>query len=118
VAASDYSQAQSDPLVEHKSDIMQHMNADHKDALILFAKRFAGIEAQEAEMTSVDRLGFHLRLKTKDGVKGTRVAFFAGSERPVTNQRSVCRDGEASAPRVSRLAVAVSERLASDKALT
>jgi putative heme iron utilization protein len=26
-------------------------------------------------MTSVDRLGFHLRLKTKDGVKGTRVAF-------------------------------------------
>jgi len=75
VAALDYSQAQSDPLVEHKSDIMRHMNADHKDALILLAKRFAGIEAQEAEMTSVDRLGFHLRLKTKDGVKGTRVAF-------------------------------------------
>ena len=45
VAASDYSQAQSDPLAEHKSDIMQHMNADHKDALILLAKRFAGIEA-------------------------------------------------------------------------
>src|SRR5271167_63950 len=75
VAASEYSQAQSDPLVEHKSGIMQHMNADHKDALILLAKRFAGIEAQEAEMTSVDRLGFHLRLKTHDGVKGTRVAF-------------------------------------------
>src|SRR5271165_4983138 len=75
VAASDYSQAQADPLVEHKLGIMQHMNADHKDALILLAKRFAGIEAQEAEMTSVDRLGFHLRLKTQDGVKGTRVAF-------------------------------------------
>jgi putative heme iron utilization protein len=75
VPASDYSGAQSDPLVEHKNDIIQHMNADHKDALILLAKRFAGIEAQEAEMTSVDRLGFHLRLKTKDGVKGTRVAF-------------------------------------------
>jgi hypothetical protein len=29
-----------------------------KDALILIAKRFAGIEAQEAAMTSVDRLGF------------------------------------------------------------
>ena len=26
-------------------------------------------------MTSIDRLGFHLRLKTHDGVKGTRVAF-------------------------------------------
>jgi heme iron utilization protein len=54
MAASDYSQAQSDLLAEHKSDIMQHMNADHKDALILLAKRFAGIEAQEAAMTSVD----------------------------------------------------------------
>ena len=75
VAASDYSQAQSDPLAEHKSDIMQHMNADHKDALILLAKRFAGIEAQEAEMTSLDRLGFHIRLKTQDGVHGTRIAF-------------------------------------------
>ena len=81
VAASKYSQAQSDPLAEQKNDIMQHMNANHKDALILLAKRFAGIEAQEAEMTSVDRLGFHLRLKTQYGVKGTRVAFL----REVTN---------------------------------
>jgi heme oxygenase (biliverdin-IX-beta and delta-forming) len=75
VAASAYSQAKPDPLAEHKKDIIQHMNSDHKDALILIAKRFAGIEAQQAEMTAVDRLGFHLRLKTQDGVKGTRVAF-------------------------------------------
>ena len=75
VAASEYSQAQSDPLVEHKSDIMQHMNADHKDALILLAKQFAGVEAQAAEMTSVDRLGFHLRLKTQEGMRGARIAF-------------------------------------------
>ena len=46
-----------------------------KDALILLAKRFAGIEAQEAEMTSVDRLGFHVRLKTQDGIRGARIAF-------------------------------------------
>ena len=56
--ATDCSQAESDPLAEQKNDIMQHMNADHKDALIRLAKWFAGIEAQEAEMTSVDRLGF------------------------------------------------------------
>ena len=74
-SGSDYSQAQADPLVEHKSGIMQHMNADHKDALVLLAKRFAGIDAQEAEMTAIDRLGFHLRLKTKGGMKGTRIAF-------------------------------------------
>ncbi len=75
VLAADYSQAQSDPLADDKRDIIQHMNADHKDALILLAKRFAGIEAQQAEMTAVDRLGFHLRLKTQDGMKGTRIAF-------------------------------------------
>jgi putative heme iron utilization protein len=75
VAASDYSRAQSDPLADNQRDIIQHMNADHKDALILLAKRFAGIEAQQAEMTAVDRLGFHLRLKTQDGMKGTRIAF-------------------------------------------
>ena len=75
VAAADYAQAQADPLVEHKSDIIQHMNADHKDALILLAKQYAGIEAQEAALTSVDRLGFHLRLKAQDGMKGTRIAF-------------------------------------------
>jgi putative heme iron utilization protein len=81
VAASDYSEAQSDPLAEHKNDIMQHMNSDHKDALILLAKRFSGIEAQEAEMTSVDRLGFNVRLKTQDRVHGARIAFL----REVTN---------------------------------
>ena len=75
LAASEYSQARPDPLVDHKIDIMQHMNADHKDALVLLAKRFADVEAQDAEMTSVDRLGFHLRLKAKDGVRGTRIAF-------------------------------------------
>jgi hypothetical protein len=83
VAASDYAQAQADPLVEHKSDIIQHMNADHKDALILLAKQYAGIEAQEAGLTSVDRLGFHLRLKTQDGMKGTRIAFLREVRDPV-----------------------------------
>ena len=81
VAASDYSEAQFDPLAEHKSNIMQHMNADHKDALILLAKRFAGIEAQEPAATSIDRLGFNVRLKAQDGVHGARIAFL----REVTN---------------------------------
>jgi len=83
LAASEYSQARPDPLVDHKIDIMQHMNADHKDALVLLAKRFADVEAQDAEMTSVDRLGFHLRLKAKDGVRGTRIAFLREVATPV-----------------------------------
>jgi heme iron utilization protein len=75
VAASEYDQAQPDPLADAAGEIMQHMNTDHKDALILLAREFAGIESQEAAMTSVDRLGFHLRLNTQDGVRGARIAF-------------------------------------------
>jgi putative heme iron utilization protein len=26
-------------------------------------------------MTAVDRLGFHLRIKTNDGIRGARIAF-------------------------------------------
>jgi heme iron utilization protein len=75
VPASDYYAAQPDPLADSAMGIIQHMNADHADALILLAKAFAGIEAQEGKMTSVDRLGFHVRLKTQDGASGARIAF-------------------------------------------
>ena len=55
----------------------------HKNALILLAKRFARLEAQDAEMTALDRLGFHLRMKTKDGVHGARIAFLREVADPV-----------------------------------
>lgn len=48
-----------DPLAETAPGILAHMNADHVDAMILLAGLHAGIEATEATMTSVDRLGFH-----------------------------------------------------------
>jgi len=75
IAASEYAQAHPDPLADAASAILQHMNTDHKDALILLARRFAGIEATAAVMTSVDRLGFHVRLETAEGVRGTRMGF-------------------------------------------
>jgi putative heme iron utilization protein len=43
--------------------------------MILLARVYAGLDATEAAMTAVDRLGFHLRLKTNDGMKGTRINF-------------------------------------------
>src|ERR1700758_2303875 len=75
VSASDYERSQPDPLSDSMSEIIQHMNADHKDALVLLARRFAHIESTEATMTTVDRLGFHVRLKTPDGMRGARIAF-------------------------------------------
>jgi heme iron utilization protein len=75
VSAAEYDQARPDPLADAATGILQHMNADHKDALVLLARKFAGIESQEATMTAVDRLGFHVRMKTQEGMKGARIAF-------------------------------------------
>ncbi|MGA2808947.1 MAG: DUF2470 domain-containing protein, partial [Terracidiphilus sp.] len=55
--------------------ILEHMNSDHVLAMIMLARVHAGFDATEATMTAVDRLGFHLRLKTSDGMKGTRINF-------------------------------------------
>ncbi len=75
VAADDYLAAAPDPLADVAPDIISHMNADHADAMILLARVHAGLEAQEARITAVDRLGFHCRLETAEGMKGVRIAF-------------------------------------------
>lgn len=75
VSASDYDDSQPDPLADSMGAIMQHMNADHKDALVMLARSFAHIDSTEATMTAVDRLGFHVRLKTAEGIRGARIAF-------------------------------------------
>ena len=75
VEAQQYTRAKPDPLAAVATGIIAHMNADHQDSMLLLARLYAKIEATEAQMTSVDRLGFWLRLKTGEGMKGTRVNF-------------------------------------------
>ena len=75
VEAADYAQAAPDPLAASAAAIIAHMNADHMESMILLARVHSQLEASEAAMTSVDRLGFTLRLKTADGMKGTRINF-------------------------------------------
>lgn len=75
VEAGDYGEASPDPLAPSAAGILAHMNADHVDAMILLARAHAGLQASEAAMTAVDRLGFHLRLKTAEGMKGVRINF-------------------------------------------
>jgi hypothetical protein len=87
VSASEYVQSQPDPLADSMGEIIQHMNADHKDALALLARTFAHMESQEATMTAVDRLGFHLRLKTQDGMRGTRIAFLREVSNPAETRK-------------------------------
>lgn len=75
VAAEDYLGAAPDPLADAAAGIVEHMNADHIEALLLLARRLAGIAAEDAKMTSVDRLGFHVRLTTSEGMRGVRIPF-------------------------------------------
>jgi putative heme iron utilization protein len=76
ISAEDYGRALPDPLATAAPGIIRHMNGDHADALRLIAHRFAGEAPDEAAMTGVDRLGFHLRLRSGDRIHGRRVAFF------------------------------------------
>jgi putative heme iron utilization protein len=71
IAAEDYGSARADPLVDAAAGIIQHMNADYAAARRLIARHYSA----EAAMTAVDRLGFHLRLKSGERVYGRRVAF-------------------------------------------
>jgi putative heme iron utilization protein len=87
IPAPEYGEAQADPLADAAAGILQHMNADHQEALILLARVFAGMEAQEAVMTAVDRLGFHVRMKTEDGMKGARIAFQREASTPAETRK-------------------------------
>src|SRR6267378_7049423 len=82
VSSSEYNLAQPDPLVDAATGIIQHMNTHHGSSLIELAHAFAGIESEEVTMTSVDRLGFHIRFKTPDGTRGARIAFLREVHNP------------------------------------
>ncbi len=75
VTADDYMHAEPDPLMTSAAGIVSHMNADHEANMIQLAKMHARIDATAAAMTSVDRLGFTLRLTTVEGMKGARINY-------------------------------------------
>jgi len=89
VEAWEYDAASPDPLAPSADEIIAHMNADHVDAMILLARTHAGIEATEAAMTAVDRLGFHLRLKTAEGMKGIRINYPAEVRSPQETRKAL-----------------------------
>ncbi|MCA9264861.1 MAG: DUF2470 domain-containing protein, partial [Planctomycetales bacterium] len=75
VRAEDYRAAGPDPLCHVATSVIEHMNSDHADAVRLLGERSLGVKLRGAQMTSLDRLGFHLRAETEQGAKGTRVTF-------------------------------------------
>lgn len=82
VASGDYRAAEPDPLAPYAAGIIEHMNADHADALRQITRHFASLDAEEATMVSCDRLGFVVRVRTAEGMKGARIQF----PEPVTSR--------------------------------
>jgi heme iron utilization protein len=87
VSAYEYDCSRPDPLADSMAEIIQHMNSDHQDALVLLSREFARVESQEATMIAVDRLGFHVRLKTQDGMRGARIAFLREVSNPAETRK-------------------------------
>ncbi len=78
VDGADWTGAEPDPLKEQGPAIVAHMNDDHAEALRLCTEAFslAG-KPESVTMTSIDRYGFEVSVKTKEGPRPVRIAFGA-----------------------------------------
>ena len=63
----------SDALAESEAEIVDHMNADHRDAIQLYAEKLLGLPAGDWKMTGIDAEGVDLRW----GGRVARLAFEA-----------------------------------------
>lgn len=78
VTAEAYREAEPDPLGPSARGILSHMNKDHADTLLGYARVLAGApEATAAVITSVDRYGFAMRASTPEGERALRLGFDA-----------------------------------------
>lgn len=75
VAPADYMAAAVDPLVDTASELIREINTAQQETLLLLARVCGNLDAQQASITTMDRLGFHLRVKTPDRMQGGRFAF-------------------------------------------
>ena len=73
-------------MIPHAARIIAHMNADHAEACLLYARHLAGVDgALHATLAAVDRRGMTLHVDTADAKRSARVAF----ARPVDSARQV-----------------------------
>jgi heme iron utilization protein len=73
---AEWQAAEPDPLAASAAGVIAHMNADHADAMVLYCKAFSkAADIAAARMTGIDRYGFEMSAKTKDGPRPVRLAF-------------------------------------------
>ena len=86
ISKADWQAAEPDPLGPSAAGVIAHMNADHADAMVLYARAFSkATEVTAASMTGVDRYGFEMSVMTKQGPRPVRLAF----ARPVSTAEEV-----------------------------
>lgn len=76
VDAGAYAEAEPDPLAAAAAGIIQHMNADHAEAQILFCRHLADRpDTTAAVMSGVDRYGFEMIAVSPAGRAAVRLGF-------------------------------------------
>lgn len=71
-----YAAAEADPLAGEAAGIIEHMNADHTEAQMLFCRYFGGLpETVSATMSAVDRYGFEMIAVSPTGRTAVRLGF-------------------------------------------
>ncbi|MEM7009736.1 MAG: DUF2470 domain-containing protein, partial [Thermodesulfobacteriota bacterium] len=83
VTVDEYHDAKVDPLADHAAGIIQHMNQDHTEALVLLSNHFTKVDdAEQVSMTSVDRLGMQVRIKSGGEFFSRRIGFLTQATTP------------------------------------
>jgi hypothetical protein len=89
VSREEWFAAAPDPIAPHARMIIDHMNADHADALIAYCQAFTRArDSGAATMTGVDRYGFEMSVQTARGPRPVRLAF----SQPVATADEVRRE--------------------------
>ncbi len=90
VDVADWRSAEPDPLAAHARGILAHMNEDHADALVAYARAFTrATDADYAVMTGVDRYGFEMSVRTERGMRPARLAFDADITTPEAARKAL-----------------------------
>jgi putative heme iron utilization protein len=76
VETGDWRTGEPDPVAPLARGIIEHMNADHADAMVEYCRAFSkAVDTTAAEMTGVDRYGFEMSAQTGKGPRPIRLAF-------------------------------------------
>jgi putative heme iron utilization protein len=89
VPADEWNTATADPIAGAERRIIDHMNADHADTMALYCQAFSQAKnAEHVRLSSVDRYGFEMSVKTEHGPRPVRLAF----ESEVVNAHDVRKE--------------------------